>query len=77
MFSRTVLTRCLAAISLDGLEPLVTWRAACAERAPTGPGNVTALCQGERTTAKGEQGVFFREKSSHGLPNRGYFTYRG
>jgi hypothetical protein len=66
-----------AAISLDGQEPLVTWRAGCAERAPTGPGNVTALCQGKRTTAKGEQGVFFWEKSSHGLPNRGYFTCSG
>jgi len=66
-----------ANISLDGLEPLVTWRAACAERPPTGPGNVTALCQGKRTTAQGEQGVFFWEKSSHGLRNRGYFTCTG
>ena len=66
-----------AGISLDRLEPLVTWRAACAERPPTGPGNVTALCQGKRTTAKGEQGVFFWEKSNHGVPNRGYFTCSG
>ena len=66
-----------AGISLDGLEPLVTWRAACAERPPTGPGNVTALCQGKRTTAQGEQGVFFWEKSNHGLKNRGYFTCPG
>ncbi|WP_440967144.1 hypothetical protein ACL58G_12285 [Massilia sp. GER05] len=74
MFSSTVLTRCPAAISLDGLAPLVTWRAACAERAPTGAGNVTALGQGKRTTAKGEQGVLFQEKSGPGLPNRGHFT---
>ena len=66
-----------AGISLDRLEPLVTWRAACAERPPTAPGNVTALCQGKRTTAKGEQGVFFWEKSNHGVPNRGYFTCSG
>ena len=66
-----------AGISPDGLEPLVTWRAACAERPPAGPGNVTALCQGKRTTAKGEQGVFFWEKSHHGLPSRSYFTCTG
>jgi hypothetical protein len=63
-----------AAISLDGLEPLVTWRAACAERPPTGPGNVTALCTGKHTAAKGERGVFFWEKNDHGKLHRGYFT---
>ncbi|MFS2023938.1 hypothetical protein [Massilia sp. CT11-137] len=49
-------------------------RRTSAERAPTGAGNVTALGQGKRTTAKGEQGVLLREKSGPGLPNRGYFT---
>ncbi|SDC06359.1 hypothetical protein SAMN05428966_10122 [Massilia sp. PDC64] len=53
-----------AAISLDGLEPLVTWRAACAERPPTGPGNVTALCTGKHTAAKGERGVFSGKKAT-------------
>lgn len=66
-----------AGIRLDGLEALVTWRAACAEKPPTGPGNVTALCQGKRLTAQGEQGVFFWEKTDHGKPNRGYFTCAG
>lgn len=69
-----------AGIRLDGLEPLVTWHAACAEKPPTGPGNVAALCQGKRSTAhgvQGVQGVFFWEKMDHGTPNRGDFTCTG
>jgi hypothetical protein len=60
-------------ISMDGIQPLVTWRAACAERPPTGPGNVTALCEGKRDAAKGEERVFFWEKVKHGKFNRGFF----
>jgi hypothetical protein len=50
-----------------------TWRAACAERPPTGKGTVTALCEAKRKTDKGEQGVFFWQKSYRGKPNIGYF----
>lgn len=57
----------------EGLRPLVTWRAACAEHPPTGPGNVTALCEGKRVTAKGEEGVFFWQKSDRGKLNDWYF----
>lgn len=39
-------------IALENISPLVTWRAACAEKPPTGPGHVTALCQGERINGK-------------------------
>jgi len=60
-------------ISNDGIQPLVTWRAACAERPPTGPGNVTAHCEGKRDAAKGEERVFFWEKVKHGKFNRGFF----
>ncbi len=59
--------------SLKDITPLVTWRAACAERPPTGPGNVTALCEGKRTAAKGGAGVFFWQKSHQGKLKRGYF----
>ena len=62
-----------AGIRLEGITPLVTWRAACADKPPTGPGNVTALCQGIRVTAKGEQGVFFWQKSNQGKLNNRYF----
>ncbi|MYN16381.1 hypothetical protein GTP81_06410 [Rugamonas sp. FT107W] len=61
-------------ISLEAISPLVTWRAACAEKPPTGPGNVTALCQGKRVTPKGEESVFFWQKSQHGKLNTGYFV---
>lgn len=58
----------------QGMTSLATWRAACAERPPTGPGNVTALCEGTRVTNKGEERVFFWEKSSKGKLNNGYFA---
>jgi hypothetical protein len=64
-------------ISLEAISPLVTWRAACAEKPPTGPGNVTALCQGKRVTAKGEDDVFFWQKSQHGKLNNGYYVCGG
>jgi hypothetical protein len=60
-------------IRTEGLQPLFTWRAACAERPPTGPGDVTALCEGKRVTSKGEKGVFFWQKSDRGRLNEGYF----
>jgi len=66
-----------AGISLEAISPLVTWRAACAEKPPTGLGNVTALCQGKRVTAKGEDGIFFWQKSQHGKLNNGYFVCGG
>jgi len=61
-------------ISLDTISPLVTWRAACAEKPPTGVGNVTALCQGKRFTEKGKDDVFFWQKSQHGKLNNGYYV---
>ena len=63
-----------AGISLKEITPLVTWRAACAERPPTGPGNVTALCEGRMAAAKGGKGVFFWQKSHQGKLNSGYFV---
>jgi len=60
-------------ISTDDIQPFFTWRAACAERPPTGPGDVTALCEGKRVAAKGEQRVFFWQKVNHGKFNRGFF----
>jgi len=60
-------------IDLNSIRALLTWHAACAERPPAGPGNVTALCEGKRVTSKGEEGVFFWQKSDHGKLNRGYF----
>lgn len=61
-------------ISLNDITPLVTWRAACAERPPTGPGNVTALCEGKLSPAKGGKGVFFWQKSEQGKLHSGYFV---
>lgn len=61
-------------IRVDGLERLFTWRAACAERPPTGPGNVTVLCQGKYGNAKGEKQIFFWQKSKDGKLNNGYFS---
>lgn len=66
-----------AGISLNDISSLVTWRAACADRPPTGPGNVTALCQGKRITDKGENEVFFWQKSERGKLNSGYFVCGG
>lgn len=63
-----------AGISLKEIAPLVTWRAACAERPPAGPGNVTALCEGRMAAAKGGKGVFFWQKSHQGKLNSGYFV---
>ena len=63
-----------AGISLKGITPLVTWRAACAERPPTGPGNVTSLCEGKQAAAKGGKGVFFWQKSHQGKLDSGYFV---
>jgi hypothetical protein len=60
-------------ISPEGMLPLVTWHAACAERPPTGPGDVTALCEGKRVTAKGAERIFFWQKSKRGKLNKGYF----
>jgi hypothetical protein len=63
-----------AGISLQEMTPLATWRAACAERPPTGPGNVTSLCEGKQAAAKGGKGVFFWQKSHQGKLNAGYFV---
>jgi hypothetical protein len=64
-------------ISLKGITTLATWRAACAEEPPTGPGNVTALCEGKRIAAKGGAGVFFWQKSQRGKLNSGYIMCGG
>jgi hypothetical protein len=61
-------------IGIDGIQPFFTWHAACAERPPTGPGDVTALCEGKRVAAKGEERVFFwQKKTKDGRFNRGFF----
>lgn len=64
-------------ISLKDITTLATWRAACAEEPPTGPGNVTALCEGKRIAAKGGAGVFFWQKSQLGKLNSGYIVCGG
>jgi hypothetical protein len=64
-------------IDLKSISIHATWRAACAERPPTGPGNVTALCEGKRIGAKGGGGVFFWQKSQRGKLNSGYFVCGG
>ena len=56
------------------MTPLATWRAACAERPPTGPGNVTSLCEGKLSAAKGGKGVFFWQKSIRANSIAGYFV---
>ncbi len=61
-------------IMMDGIQPLFTWHASCAERVPTGPGDVTALCEGNRKVPKGQERVFFWEKQKHGKFNRGFFA---
>jgi hypothetical protein len=61
-------------IRMDDLTPYVTWRAACAERPPAGLGEVTALCEGKRTSANGNEKLFFwQKKSKVGKLNNGYF----
>ncbi|WP_136526570.1 hypothetical protein [Geomonas ferrireducens] len=53
---------------------LATWRASCAEKPPMGPGNVTALCEGDARTHSGEKKrVFFWEKSEKGKKYTGYY----
>jgi hypothetical protein len=64
-------------ISPEDISPLFTWRAACAERPPTGAGNVTALCEGKRRGIKGEEGIFFWQKSNKGKLENGYFLCGG
>lgn len=59
-------------IRQDGMTSMFSWHAACAEKPPTGPGNVTALCEGRREAAKGGGKVFFWQKSDHGRLNNGY-----
>lgn len=60
--------------NVTNIEYLVTWRAACAEKPPKGPGNVTALCQGEATTQTGQRKqVFYWEKISGTTLHTGYY----
>lgn len=61
-------------IRQDGMTSMFSWHAACAERPPRGPGNVTALCEGKRTAAKGGGKIFFWQKSDHGKLSNGYFN---
>lgn len=56
------------------IEYLVTWRAACAERPPTGPGNVKALCTGLILQTDGNsKGIFYWSKIYKGKINTGHF----
>jgi hypothetical protein len=59
---------------ITNIEYFVTWRAACAEKPPTVPGNVTALCQGDAITPTGQQKkVFYWEKASGKTLHTGYY----
>jgi hypothetical protein len=61
-------------INTNEVTPLYTWRASCAERPPTGEGNVMALCEGTsvRSDGKGEL-LFFWSKTKRGKVNTGFF----
>ncbi len=60
--------------NVTNIESFVTWRAACAEKPPKGPGNVTALCQADAMTPTGQQEkVFYWEKVSGKTLHTGYY----
>ena len=60
--------------NVKNIEFFVTWRAACAEKPPKCPGNVTALCQGDALTPTGQQKkVFYWEKASGKTLHTGYY----
>lgn len=61
-------------INTNEIAPLYTWRASCAERPPTGEGNVMALCEGTsvRGDGKGEL-LFFWSKTKRGKVSTGFF----
>jgi hypothetical protein len=65
-------------INQNEVTPLYTWRASCAEKQPTGTGNVMALCEGTsiRNDGKAER-LFFWSKTKKGTVSRGYFSCRG
>lgn len=59
--------------NISNVEYLFTWRAGCAERPPTGKGNVTALCQAKATKNGQPNHVFYWQKIYKKTPNTGYF----
>lgn len=64
-------------IDLRGITPHYTWRSACAERPPSGPGNVVALCEGQAVFPDGRNApVFFWSKSHQGKAHTGYYPCR-
>lgn len=64
-------------ISTEGIKPIFSWHAGCAERPPTGPGEVTALCEGKPVVGRGKERVFFWQKEMNGKFNRGFFLCTG
>jgi len=64
-------------ISTEEIKPLFTWNASCAERPPTGPGKVTALCEGKPVVGAGQDRVFFWQKEMNKKINRGFFLCNG
>ena len=57
----------------SGIEVLVTWRASCAERPPTGPGHVVALCEADVISSPStRRRVFFWKKQQGTAVSTGY-----
>ncbi len=61
-------------ININELTPLFTWRASCAEKPPTGQGNVMALCEGTSVRSNGTaELLFFWSKTNKGKLTTGYY----
>jgi hypothetical protein len=48
--------------NISNVEYMFTWHAGCAERPPTGKGNVTALCQAQATKNGQPNHIFYWQK---------------
>ncbi|HLC06600.1 MAG TPA: hypothetical protein VJJ26_00295 [Candidatus Babeliales bacterium] len=60
--------------AIEDLEPLFTWRASCAEKPPTGKGNVKALCEGNVLQKNGtKKRIFFWSKTNQEKLVTGYY----
>jgi hypothetical protein len=48
---------------ISNIQPLVTWRASCAEKPPVGDGNVVAICDGDLVSKNGaSRRIFYWQK---------------
>jgi hypothetical protein len=64
-------------INVNDITPLYTWRASCAEKPPTGKGNVMALCEGTSIRSDGTAKLlFFWSKTNKGKLTTGYYSCR-